>query len=218
MRSDRRVRPELDDGVECAVCGEQMRNLGQHLRVHGIDRAEYLRRFPGAALVNADVRAILRDRAIDRGYAAYWTDPERGRARIIAALRADATRRGRAPTQAEWSRGRGDGQGGLTGKLHTRPASSTVKKVLGTWAVALDAAGLSANERKRNRSQKRCKYGHPFDEANTYIEPGGGRKCRLCRRRIDREREARTPERRERRREYQREYQRERRARAKQAA
>lgn len=26
-----------------------------------------------------------------------------------------------------------------------------------------------------------CKYGHPFDEENTYIDPAGSRQCRTCR-------------------------------------
>jgi hypothetical protein len=27
-----------------------------------------------------------------------------------------------------------------------------------------------------------CKWGHPWDDANTYIPPSGGRQCRTCRR------------------------------------
>lgn len=34
----------------------------------------------------------------------------------------------------------------------------------------------AANARKTH-----CKHGHPFDEANTYLRPGGGRTCRTCR-------------------------------------
>lgn len=30
-------------------------------------------------------------------------------------------------------------------------------------------------------SKTRCKSGHPFNEANTYIAPNGSRKCRTCR-------------------------------------
>lgn len=33
-----------------------------------------------------------------------------------------------------------------------------------------------------------CKRGHPFDEANTYVTPGGQRQCRTCRRDFDRRR------------------------------
>jgi len=31
-----------------------------------------------------------------------------------------------------------------------------------------------------NRSKTECKKGHPFDEANTYLRPDGGRGCREC--------------------------------------
>lgn len=37
-------------------------------------------------------------------------------------------------------------------------------------------------------SKTHCKRGHPFDAANTYRRPGGGRQCQQCRR--DRERAA----------------------------
>lgn len=31
-----------------------------------------------------------------------------------------------------------------------------------------------------NASKTQCKYGHPFDEANTYYAPDGQRRCRIC--------------------------------------
>lgn len=44
----------------------------------------------------------------------------------------------------------------------------------------------------RNAVATACKYGHPFDEANTYVNPfTGGRQCRTCRRAIDRARSPR---------------------------
>lgn len=32
-----------------------------------------------------------------------------------------------------------------------------------------------------NAAKTECVHGHPFDEANTYITPGGSRRCRACR-------------------------------------
>jgi hypothetical protein len=36
-----------------------------------------------------------------------------------------------------------------------------------------------------NARQTHCIHGHPFDEANTYYKPDGGRQCRACRRETD---------------------------------
>jgi hypothetical protein len=36
-----------------------------------------------------------------------------------------------------------------------------------------------------------CPYGHPYDEANTYVTPAGYRQCRICTRRRNREAAAR---------------------------
>jgi len=35
----------------------------------------------------------------------------------------------------------------------------------------------------QNARKTQCRYGHPFDDANTYWEPDGGRNCRACNRR-----------------------------------
>src|SRR5438876_923987 len=32
----------------------------------------------------------------------------------------------------------------------------------------------------RNALKTHCKYGHPFNAANTYYAPGGERRCRTC--------------------------------------
>ena len=32
----------------------------------------------------------------------------------------------------------------------------------------------------RNVSKTHCPQGHPYDEANTYVNPAGGRRCRTC--------------------------------------
>ena len=56
----------------------------------------------------------------------YWTED-----RIVAALRAWAARTGRPPTTIEWHRRGPDW-----------PCHGTVLRVYGSWAAALDAAGL----------------------------------------------------------------------------
>jgi len=36
-----------------------------------------------------------------------------------------------------------------------------------------------------NARKTRCIYGHPFDEENTYVYPGGAKRgCRICRKRL----------------------------------
>lgn len=44
---------------------------------------------------------------------------------------------------------------------------------------------LGAISRARQLAKTHCPYGHPYDEANTYITPKGDRHCRTC----DRERQ-----------------------------
>lgn len=36
-----------------------------------------------------------------------------------------------------------------------------------------------------NAAKTHCINGHPYDEANTYARPSGGRGCRICKRRSD---------------------------------
>lgn len=50
--------------------------------------------------------------------------------------------------------------------------------------VADNNRDRNAKGRNPNSVKTRCKYGHPYDEANTYITPSNGyRKCRACHRR-----------------------------------
>jgi hypothetical protein len=37
-----------------------------------------------------------------------------------------------------------------------------------------------AAETSHNAKKTHCHAGHPFDEANTYVRPDGGRACRAC--------------------------------------
>ena len=39
------------------------------------------------------------------------------------------------------------------------------------------------HDQKANRLKIACKYGHPFDELNTYIKSDGARECRTCKQR-----------------------------------
>jgi hypothetical protein len=58
--------------------------------------------------------------------------------------------------------------------------------------VALDRLGqtqVRAAGRHRNASKDRCEHGHRFDPANTYYTPTGERRCRRCRRAVDRARD-----------------------------
>jgi hypothetical protein len=47
-----------------------------------------------------------------------------------------------------------------------------------------DTRSASMINRRRsayvNAFKTHCPYGHPYDEANTYIAPNGWRKCRTC--------------------------------------
>jgi hypothetical protein len=45
----------------------------------------------------------------------------------------------------------------------------------------LEPVTPTENARRTARAMKEwCPQGHPYDEENTYIEPGGGRACRAC--------------------------------------
>lgn len=38
---------------------------------------------------------------------------------------------------------------------------------------------------KGHGSETHCPQGHPYNEANTYVQSNGGRQCRTCRRAVD---------------------------------
>lgn len=50
-----------------------------------------------------------------------------------------------------------------------------------THAVNIARGDWKYNEYNRNKTE--CDHGHPFDDANTYWSPRGGRVCRACRQR-----------------------------------
>ena len=57
--------------------------------------------------------------------------------------------------------------------------------------IALDRRGRAqarAAARHRNTGKDYCEHGHRFDAANTYYTPTGERRCRSCRRAVDRAR------------------------------
>jgi hypothetical protein len=60
--------------------------------------------------------------------------------------------------------------------------------------IALDRLGrtqVRASARHHNATKDRCEHGHRFDATNTYYTPTGERRCRSCRRAVDRARERR---------------------------
>ena len=51
------------------------------------------------------------------------------------------------------------------------------------WGTARDnAEDMIRNGNHSGINQVACKYGHPYDEVNTYIDKKGGRRCRTCNR------------------------------------
>jgi WhiB family redox-sensing transcriptional regulator len=56
------------------------------------------------------------------------------------------------------------------------------------------AQARQASARHRNTAKDRCDHDHPFDTANTYYTPTGERRCRICRRAVDRVRDRRRRE------------------------
>ena len=61
--------------------------------------------------------------------------------------------------------------------------------------IARDRLGQAragqASAHHRNAAKDHCEHGHRFDPANTYYTPTGERRCRICRRAVDRAREQR---------------------------
>lgn len=60
-------------------------------------------------------------------------------------------------------------------------------EVVSRWENVRRGETITGN----NSRKTHCKHGHAFDEANTYVASSGGRHCKLCLARRDRERKAR---------------------------
>jgi hypothetical protein len=93
-----------------------------------------------------------------------WKDGE-----ILTALRVDAKRRGRPPTDREWEKGR-----------KSRPSSQTVKARFG-WARAQFLAGLTPRPAHAPRRELCKKRLHPLVPENV-VTVKGDRLCVACRR------------------------------------
>lgn len=146
--------PPTDAGVTCAICGDVLRVLGNHLRSHGLTSTEYLERFPGAPLASDEFRAIQQDLYLDRfGTLKRWT-----RAAIIGAFKDYARKSGgKPPTRRQWASARKPWD--YTG---TRPSYGSVVAEFGSWNAAVEAAGLVP--RVANGAQVTCIRGHELTE------------------------------------------------------
>jgi hypothetical protein len=120
--------------VECLLCRDHgvperlFVHLGQHLaKVHSLTRKDYQRQHPGAPMASENLRAHMRDLAIDQGRQ-LWT-----REKAITALRADARRMGRVPGFRDWQR---------LGATARRPSWGTAVRLFGSWNAFVEAAGF----------------------------------------------------------------------------
>lgn len=176
-RARRRVPPS-DGGVRCWICGDSMRTLPRHLATaHGLTTKEYRTRFPGADLVNEDVRAIGRDRASDGGYSKHWT-----RARMISAIKSWNARHGEPPRVNEWLRpSRKQYFAGTPKVIRSYPTVPAVMTEFGSWNAAMAAAGLEPRRPGTGQKQKsHCRQGHPLSGENLRVHRDGERECRTC--------------------------------------
>lgn len=56
-----RAAVNSEEGVRCRICGEVLRRLSGHVRIHGITSREYREQFPGAPMVGPLFQAIALD-------------------------------------------------------------------------------------------------------------------------------------------------------------
>jgi len=56
-----RVAVSPEEGVECLICGDILRVLGNHYRVHGITPTQYREQFPGAPVSGPLFRRVQRE-------------------------------------------------------------------------------------------------------------------------------------------------------------
>jgi|SRR5215831_7112754 len=181
----------------CAVCGKPAGRRGKlqngKRRVVCSDECE---------------REAMRWTAIarmkDAGYTPMWKREE-----VIRALRRDARRLKRPPTQTEWGKKQGEGISplpflGLQGTKFPHPSPLTVRKLFGSWNAALEAAELETipqggpGRLRSVRFPGKCQSGkHSWIPENISVLHDGTQRCRLCRN--DRARELRERQRKRRR-------------------
>lgn len=59
------------------------------------------------------------------------------------------------------------------------PCCNPAHLLVGT--AAQNAQDMAERGRHRNQQKDSCPAGHPYDEANTWHDPAGKRRCRACR-------------------------------------
>jgi hypothetical protein len=118
--------------------------------------------------------------------APYWTDPWRGKDRIIAAIRRWAeTHAGEPPSADAWARPLSPQRKGPRGR--TRPSTWTVRQAFGSFSAAVEAAGYTPRPQGEQGRRELCKAGmHELAGANVWESPTSGlRICKACRRARD---------------------------------
>jgi hypothetical protein len=172
--------PLAADAVACRECGRSYMNLGSHLRVHGMNKTSYLRKYPGSELIAPGLRDVGREALRERlgEEPRYWT-----RERIITSIRSYVRAHGAVPSATAWKRKPGrkaaSSPGSMRRPSRSRPDVRTVATMFGSWSAALAAAGYEPRPAHGPIKQV-CKRGHPLEGDNVYVAPSGRRACKVC--------------------------------------